>query len=115
MNPRVRRVAENFRRIERRHVIAEIIVRALKGRPGGVDDEGGQPEKHEQRLRPPCVGSHGLTERPAWNRRRSRSVHLPSAPSTGSFALFQASQLPGTFQSWLNPAGFKMLAAILDR
>jgi len=42
-------------------------------------------------------------------------VHWPSTPSTGSFAFFHASQLPGTFHNSLNPCGFKMLVAMLAR
>ena len=43
------------------------------------------------------------------------TTRQPAPSSIGNPAFFHASQLPGTFQSSLNPAGFRMLAAILER
>src|SRR5205823_14707731 len=112
----MRRSAEQFRRIKWRDVTAEEIMSALKCRPGGVNNESRQSEKDDQRLQPPDIGAHCFAERIfSRNRCRGRSIHWPSAPSTGSFAFFHASQLPGTFQRLSKPFSFKMLAAILAR
>src|SRR5206468_9565361 len=54
---------KNFRRIKRRNVIPEKIMRILKRGPGGVNDERTQPEKDKKRMTPPDVGPHGLAER----------------------------------------------------
>jgi hypothetical protein len=34
----------------------------LKRSPRGVNDESGQPKKDEERLRPPDIDAHGLSE-----------------------------------------------------
>ena len=60
--PAVGRIAEKFRRIKWRDVIAKKIILSLKRRPRGIDDESRQSEKNEQRLRPPNVGAHRLAE-----------------------------------------------------
>ena len=60
--PTVRRVAENLRRIKRRKVVAEIIMRSLKRRPRRINDKRRQSEKHQQRLSPPHIGAHRLAE-----------------------------------------------------
>lgn len=36
---------------------------SLKCRPGGIDDKRPQAEENEQRLCPPDIGTHRLTER----------------------------------------------------
>src|ERR1700730_10224526 len=110
----MRRAAENLRRIKRRDVVSEKVMVSLKRRPRGINDEAQQPEKDEQRLRPPNVGAHRLTKRTPRDAYFC-AVHLPSAPSIGNFAFFHASQLPGTFHKVSKPSSFKMLAAMLAR
>src|SRR5438034_11443384 len=56
----MRRIAENFRRIERREIRSPIIVVALKGRPCRVDDEPTETQENQQRLYPPRVAPLGL-------------------------------------------------------
>src|SRR5437764_160196 len=51
----MRRVAEQFRRIERRQVRTVRVVRALQSRPGGVDDEQRDADERQRRLDPPAV------------------------------------------------------------
>src|SRR5438270_12774296 len=111
----MRRIAEQFRRIKGRNVIAEKIIASLKRGPRGINDETAEADEHEKRLKPPNIGPHRFAERAPRNRGRRRSAHFPSAPSTGSFAFVQASQLPGTFQRLSKPSSFKILAAILAR
>src|SRR5436190_21516478 len=41
--PAVRRIAEKFRRVERRYVIAKEIMRTLECRPGGINNESAEP------------------------------------------------------------------------
>src|SRR5947209_3670704 len=75
MNPRVRRIAEDFRRIERRDVIAKVVVRALKRGPRRVNDERRQSEKDKQWLGPPNVCPHRLTKRWPWQSLSGPAVH----------------------------------------
>ena len=35
---------------------------ALEGRPIGVDQEGAQPEKGEERIKPPCIAAGRFSE-----------------------------------------------------
>src|SRR5206468_1985143 len=58
--PAMRRIAENFRRIERREIRSPIIVVALKGRPRRIDDEPTETQENQQRLYPPRVAPLGL-------------------------------------------------------
>src|SRR3954453_4838463 len=58
----MRRIPENFRRIERRKVRSEVVMRVLKCRPCRVDDERREPEEDKQRLLPPNVRPHGFAK-----------------------------------------------------
>ncbi len=60
--PGVLAFAEDHRRVERRQIGPEGVVRVLKRRPGRVDDEAAQHQEDHQRLHPPRVAPVGLTE-----------------------------------------------------
>ncbi len=60
--PRVRPLAEEQRRVERRQVRPGLVVSALKGGPRRIHDERGQTEEREHRLDPPGVAPGGLPE-----------------------------------------------------
>src|ERR1043166_996987 len=60
--PTVRRITKNFRRIKRGEVGTESVMAALEGSPGGINDEGRQTEKYEDRLQPPVIAAHGLAK-----------------------------------------------------
>src|SRR5207248_109103 len=77
--PAGRRVAEEFRGIERREIRSEGVVVALKGRPRRVHDEGPKRQEHDERLYPPEIPPRRLTK-PARHEpdrlcRRRRSRH----------------------------------------
>ena len=91
--PRVRRIAPDFRRVERRQVGPVGVMRVLKCRPGRVPDKRRQTDEDRQRGRPPDVA--------AGCRRRTRAtravpVLLPSTPLRGpsSVALRHPAQRP---------------------
>src|SRR6266481_1457550 len=58
--PCVRRIAEEFGRIEGREVGAGGVVVALKGGPRGIANECREDQERYGGLQPPCVGSGGL-------------------------------------------------------
>ena len=63
----VRRLTEYLRRVERREIRSRVVELALKRRPGGVGDEGRQPQEHHERLNPPRIRPCRLS--PPANRR----------------------------------------------
>src|SRR3954468_8489556 len=80
--PRVRAVAKQQRRIERRQVRAIFEMVALKGSPCRVDDERGECEKNEERLKPPrvatsCFSKLSLGQGPHGLRHRESSEYGP--------------------------------------
>src|SRR5438067_1772643 len=60
--PTVGRGAENLGRIKRREIGAEKIMVPLERSPSGVNDERPEAEKNKERLRPPDIRTHRLTE-----------------------------------------------------
>ena len=60
--PRVRRAAEELRRVEGRKIRSVGIVVALECGPGRVDDEAGEDHEDDRRLHPPSVTAHALAE-----------------------------------------------------
>src|SRR4051812_31222713 len=60
--PALRRIAKKLRRIKRREIRPEMIMVSLERRPRGINDKAAQPQKDQQRLRPPSVGPHRLAE-----------------------------------------------------
>ena len=65
---RVRRIAEQLRRIQRREVVAVVVVLALQQRPRHVDDEGREHDEGGERHRPPQIAAFGLTEADSFQR-----------------------------------------------
>src|SRR3954469_21779425 len=85
--PRVMAVAKQQRRIKRRQVRAIFEMVALKGSPCRVDDERGECEKNEERLKPPrvatsCFSKLSLGQGPHGLRHRESSEYGPVSRQT---------------------------------
>src|SRR5215210_5025806 len=62
VNPGMRIIGEEQRRVERREVVAEGKVLVLDRRPGRIHEEAGEDDENDERLHPPGVPAHRLTE-----------------------------------------------------
>src|SRR5207247_1721946 len=79
--PAVRRIAEQFRRVERRKIRSGVIVITLKRCPCRIDDECRQTTENHQRLNPPRVEACGLTNGSRLQRRCCVSSHGSTSAS----------------------------------
>src|SRR5205823_1683494 len=79
--PRVRAVAEEQRRIERREIRTELVVDALEGGPRRVEDESGEREKNREGLDPPEIAPRRLAES-AFDQGPRRLRHLCANDTT---------------------------------
>ena len=71
--PRVRRIAENLGRIERREIRPVRVVRVLECGPRRVDDESAEDRENDEWLKPPCVAPLRFTEAAVKERERCMS------------------------------------------
>src|SRR5438309_12074099 len=60
------RIAKDFRRIKWRDVVTKKIMGSLECRPGRINNECAKPKKHQQRLRPPDIGTHRFAKGTSW-------------------------------------------------
>src|SRR5262245_58909423 len=86
--PTVRRIPEDFRRIKRRKIWAEVIMITLKRSPCCIDHECRQTTKNRQRLDPPHVLTFSRSKASGFQRRCCLSRHhVPRINSTKKEAI----------------------------
>src|SRR5262245_29738378 len=79
--PRVRRIAEYLRRVERREIRTERIVRILERCPRGIHHECGEDDEDDEWLKPPRISPHRFTK--ATMQKRERVRHRGRVRSRG--------------------------------